>query len=259
MRRPLALALVIVTVTALAVAAPAAAEVAQSNGVQVVWGGDFSPRRLPRVGQAPIAVKLSARFDPVRGAAAPQLRRIAIGINRHGRIDATGLPVCRVGDIQPSTSAKAMQACRRALVGTGRFSARVLLPEQAPFPSTGKIIAFNGVHEGEPAILAHVYGTSPAPTSFTLPFVIRRSKGRFGTTIVARLPQATGDWGYVTGLELSLGRRYRWRGRTRSLLSAGCPAPQGFPGALFPFAKADFGFKGFTLGSVVTRSCRARG
>jgi hypothetical protein len=243
----------------LALAAPSGAEVMQRNGVRVTFGGDLSPERLPRSGTAPIAVSLSAKIDPVGKGSAPQLRKISIAINKYGRIDSTGLPVCRTSDIQPSTSAKALQACGSSLVGSGRFSARVLLPEQTPFPSDGKILAFNGVHEGKPAILAHVYGTSPAPTSFTMPFVIGTSGGKFGTTMTARLPEVTTEWGYVTSLDLNLKRTYRWGGKARSFAVAGCPAPKGFPGAVFPFAKASFGFAKFTIGSTITRTCKARG
>jgi len=253
------LAIAILVAASLVLAAPSPAELVQRNGVRVTFGGEMSPQRLPREGAAPIAVSIAAEIEPVGKGRPPQLRKISIAINRFGEIDSTGLPVCRIADIQPSTSAKARQACGSSLVGSGSFSARVLLPEQTPFPSAGKILPFNGVHEGKPAILAHVYGTSPAPTSFTMPFVIGASKSEFGTTLTARLPEVTSEWGYVTGLELNLNRRYRWAGRARSYVSAGCPAPKGYPGAIFPFAKASFGFKGFTLGSVVTRSCKARG
>jgi hypothetical protein len=56
------------------------------------------------------------------------------------------------------------------LVGTGTFATKILLPQQAPFPAGGKLYAFNGRYRGHPAILAHVFGTEPVPTSFTLPF-----------------------------------------------------------------------------------------
>jgi hypothetical protein len=252
--------IVALAATCFGVVATSAAEVTQRNGVRVSFGGEMSPRRLPREGTGPVAVEVSARIVPVGDQARPpRLRRISVAINRYGRIDGTGLPVCRVTDIQPSTSAKAMQACGPSLVGSGGFRARVLLPEQSPFPSAGKILAFHGVHEGEPAILAHVYGTSPAPTSFTLPFVIGRAGGTFGTELSARLPEVTSEWGYVTGLDLNLRRRYRWGGKARSYVVAGCPAPRGLGGAVFPFVKARFGFKGFEIGSTVIRRCTARG
>ena len=113
---------------------------------------------------------------------------------------------------------------------------------------------------GKPALLAHVYGTEPAPTSYTLPFVVSQGKGTFGTTFRTSLPRVTSDVGYVTGLSLKLGRTYSAAGRRHSYLSASCPAPKGFRGAVFPFAKASFAFRGgHTLRSTLTRTCQVGG
>ena len=122
------------------------------------------------------------------------------------------------------------------------------------------MLAFNGRVNGKPAILAHIYGTQPAPTSTVLPFLLRGSHGTYGTTMEASLPQATGSWGYVTGLRMSLRRRFSYRGKSHNYLSAGCPAPAGFPAAAFPLARTSFAFAGgLTLVSVLNQSCRARG
>jgi hypothetical protein len=244
----------------LSLASLARAEVTQRGNLRVSFDGELTPHALPRSGQAPIKVAVGARIAAVNGAAPPQLRQISIAINRNGRLDAKGLPVCRLDQIQPSTTADALQACRGALVGQGSFSAKVLLPQQAPFPSAGKVYAFNGVLHGHPAIFAHVYGSRPVPTSSTIPFEVLPSKGIYGTVFRASLPQVTSEWGYVTGLEMTLGRNFSYRGERRSYLSAGCPAPKGFPGASFSFAQASFAFGGKkTLTSTLTRSCGVRG
>jgi hypothetical protein len=195
----------------------------------------------------------------IDGTSPPQLRKVVMAINRNGHLDARGLPNCRLKEIQPSTSQGALTACRRSLVGQGSFSANVKLPEQSPFPARGKVLAFAGVEKGRPVILAHVYGTNPVPTSYTLPFAITSSHGTFGTILTASLPRVTSDWGFVTGMSLRLSRHFSYRGRQRSYLSAGCPAPPGFPGATFPLVRASFAFaQGPTISSVLERSCRAR-
>ena len=238
----------------------AQAEVSQKDGLRVSFDGKLTPHALPRSGTAPVKVAVGAKISATNGQTPPQLRKIAIAINRNGRFTPAGLPVCSLEQIQPSTTEDALRACRSSLVGEGSFSAKVLLPEQAPFPSAGKVFAFNGNFHGKPAILAHVYGTNPIPTSYTIPFEIKSAKGTFGTVMSASLPQVTSDWGYVTGLQLTLGRSFSFHGQRRSYLSASCPAPKGFPGAVFPFAKASFAFAGRgTLTSVLTRSCGARG
>jgi hypothetical protein len=245
---------------ALALAALAQAEVTQRGNLRVSFEGKLSPHTLPRSGSAPVKVSVGAKIAATNGATPPQLRKISIAINRNGRFEPGGLPICRLDQIQPSTTADALRACRSALVGQGSFSAKVLLPQQAPFPSQGKVYAFNGRLGGAPAILAHVYGTNPVPTSYTIPFVISQAKGTFGTVLAASLPKVTSEWGYVTGLSMTLGRSYSYRGEKRSYLSAGCPAPKGFGGASFPFARAAFGFAGGrSVSSTLTRSCGVRG
>lgn len=244
---------------ALALASLAGAEVAQKGTLRVSFTGKFSPVKLPRQGDAPIAVTVGGTIATTDGAPPPQLQGIQIAINRAGRFDYAGLPTCTYAQIQPSTTAAAQAACGPAKVGEGSFAADVLLPEQSPFPSQGKIVAFNGVVKGKPVILAHVYGTVPVPLSYTLVLSMTPAKGQYGTLLSASLPEVTSDVAYVTGISLTLDRRFHAGGRTRGYLSAGCPAPAGFPGALFPLARAGFTFAGGqTLSSTLIRSCKAK-
>jgi hypothetical protein len=236
-------------------------EIVQRGRIRVALDASFAPTRLPRHGAAPIRLSVGAKISATRrGEEPPQLRRLTIAVNREGRFDPTGLPVCRLRDIEPSTTANALKACRGALVGEGRFAADVGISHQSPFPQGGKLYAFNARLHGRPAILAHVYGTDPVPTSYTLPFEIGKAKGAFGLLLRASLPQVTGDSGRVTDLSLDLGRSFRYRGRRHSYLSAGCPAPKGFPGAVFPLARVKLAFAGGkTLSTTLTRHCTARG
>ena len=228
------------------------------RGVQVRFDGTLTPHVLPRHGTAPVGIVIETSITAMKEGDPPQLRRITVEINRHGHFTSTGLPTCRVDQIQPSTSENALAACRGALVGEGRFSANVKLPQQSPFPSAGKVLAFNGRVDGHSAILAHIYGTQPVPTSIVLPFLVRGGHGIYGTTLEASLPQATGNWGYVTGLRINLRRHFNYRGKPRSFLSAGCPAPPGFPSASFALTRTKFSFAGgLTFQPVLNRTCKA--
>lgn len=241
-----------------AAAALAHADVIQRGNARVTFNGKLSPTKLPRAGSAPVRVAVSAKIEPVPGKSPPHLRRINIAINRHGRLNTRGLPVCRLDEIQPSTTQDALSKCRSSLVGTGIFSAKLLVSGTAPFPSEGKMYAFNSVLHGRPAILAHVYGTSPAPVSYTIPFEVRETKGTYGLVLTASFPQVDPRKGYVSGLSLDLGRNFTYRGKRQSYLSAACPAPDGFSAAVFPFARASFVFKSRTLTSTLTGTCRVR-
>jgi hypothetical protein len=239
----------------IALGALAEAEVVQKGKVRINFDGSLAPKALPRTGSAPVRVSVGAKIAALAGTKPPQLKRISIAINSAGKFSPSSLPVCTVRDIQPSTTQNALAACGPSLVGTGTFAAKVLVGQQAAFPAGGKLYAFNGRYHGHPAILAHVYGTKPVPTSFTLPFEMLTGKGELGTVLTASLAGVTGKAGYITELSLDLGGG----GVAENYLTAGCPAPKGFGGAVFPFAKATFDFAGADLTSTLTRNCKVRG
>jgi hypothetical protein len=249
--------LILVLLALVALGGLAEAEVVQKGDIRVKFEGELTPKALPRTGVAPVRVTVGAKITALKASDPPRLRRISIAINSAGKFFPDALPVCTVQDIQPSTTQNALKACGSSLVGTGTFAAKILLPQQAAFPAGGKLYAFNGTYDGHPAILAHVYGTEPVPTSFTLPFVITTHKGELGTVLTASLAEATGSAGYITELSLDLGNTSA-TGKT-PYLSAGCPAPKGFGSATFPFAKATLDFGKVKLESTLTRNCQVRG
>jgi len=234
----------------------AIAEVVQKGSIRVHFKGRLAPTALPRDRPVPVGVEVGATVTSLRDSDPPRLKRISIAINGAGRFSPGALPVCAMRDIQPSTTQNAIKACGPSLVGSGSFAAKVLLPQQAAFPAAGKLYAFNGRYRGHAAILAHVYGTEPVPTSFTLPFVMSTRKGDFGTVLTTSLAQATGNSGYITELSLELGAS--GRSRQGAYLTADCPAPNGFGGATFPFARATFEFAHSALNSTLIRNCEVR-
>jgi hypothetical protein len=245
---------------ALCLAASAQAETTREGNLLASFEGRMTPKRLPRHSPAPVAVRVAGSFKAVKGAALPQLRTISVALNGAGVLDDTGLPTCRVGAIQPATEAAAHRICGRAIVGSGQVALDIHLDNQAPFPIRARLLAFNGpVVRGRKLVLAQVYSKDP-PGAFVLTFKLRKRAGTFGTVMSTSLPPAARDWAYLTGFEMTLHRRYRYRGRPHSYVSAACGAPAGFPGAVFPFASARYGFaNGQTLERTVIRSCRVRG
>jgi hypothetical protein len=253
MGRARALALLVSAAVATSALTPlSSAEVSQKNGVRVAVNGALSPKRLPRKGSAPVAVSVKGEITAKSADVLPQLQHLTIAINSAGHLDVSGIPHCRINHINPSTNQEALAACKSSLVGEGSFSANVVLPEQSPFPSKGKLLAFNGQIGRKPAIFAHIYGTKPIPTSYVFAFKVKQQKGTYGTILETSFPKATGEWGYVTGIELNLNKK--------RFLTAGCPAPAGFTKASFPLMKTDFAFAGgLSLTNTLNRSCEAKG
>jgi len=250
----------VLALMALLGAAIAHAELTQKGGLRVAFDGRFVPHALPRDRPAPVTVRIDGSVSTVDGSRPPQLRRISIALNRNGRLFTRGLPTCSAGMLQSTSTEAALSRCRPALVGHGRFAVNLDFLEAPLIPAEGTVLAFNGRARGRPVILLHLYGSSPVRASFVLPFKIsRRANGDFGTVFSTRIPKIASDLGYVTDIELTVGRRFRYRGRLRSFLSASCAAPAGFSSAIFGFAEGSFVFaNGQELRTTLIRDCRVR-
>jgi len=246
--------------TALFGAAIARAELAGEDGLFVSFGGGFTPHSLPRDRDVPVTVNLDTAIKTADGSRPPQLRRISFEVNRYGRISTTGLPACNPGLLESTNTQTALERCRPALVGRGQFAANVEFPDRAPFPVHGQMLAFNGRSHGHPAILLHIHGSSPAEVTVVLSFTIRHpAQGKFGTVLSAKIPRLASDLGYVTNVSLVFNRRYEYRGKSYSFLSARCAAPSGFPGAIFSFTRGTFSFAGGQqITTTLTRNCTVR-
>lgn len=252
--------LLVMTVVVFAMSASLArAELTASGDLFVKFSGAINPTALPRHALAPISVRVGGTVRTLSGDEPPALRGIRIAISRGGHLDTYGLPVCLRREIEPSSQEEALARCGDALVGRGTYEADTAFPEQSAFPSSGEILAFNTLIDGQRAILGHVYAPSPVPITRILVFKIQRGSGSYGTVLEAELPADLNRWGYLTKISLSLHRNYTYRGKQRAYLSAACKAPAGFPGATFPFAETSMDFSdGRVLTSTLTRSCKVK-
>jgi hypothetical protein len=246
--------------TALSGAAIARGEIFGSDGLFVKFGGGFAPRSLPRDRDVPVTVNLNTSIKTSDGSRPPQLRQISFGVNRYGHITTKGLPVCRSPLLESTDSQTALARCGPARVGSGKFIANVEFPNREPFAVQGRMLAFNGRAGGRPAVLLHISGSKPVKVTVVLTFTIRHPKqGKFGTVLTTKIPRLASDLGYVTDVSLVFNRRYRYRGKSYSFLSARCAAPSGFPGAIFSFTRGTFSFAGGKkIVTTLTRDCTVR-
>ncbi len=250
----------LVFLAALGVAGAAQGEVEQDGNLIVSVDGGITPRALPRTGLAPVAVKVESTFKSVDNSdPPPQLREISIGINRRGKIFDRGLPTCKVRRIQPTTIKAARRICGGAIVGSGHVEVRIHLMSQEPFTFKGPMLVFHAKRSGgDRRLLAQVYGKKP-PSAFVLTFKIHKQQGEFGNLIKTTLPAPARKWAYVTHFDMKLRRTYTYEGEQHSYISAGCAAPEGFPGAVYPFARANFGFAGGNqVETTLIRDCKVR-
>ena len=196
-----------------------------AGNICVADDGGISPTKLPRHRKAPVTARLNAEISTRDGSHPPAFKSMDLQIEKNIAIDPVGLPTCRLGQLQATSSAAAKRACGEAIVGSGEAEVEVAFPEQAPFRSTGPLVLFNGGQKGATTtLLLHAYVNVPAPTAIVVPATVTRiHDGRFGLRIQATVPKIAGGSGSVTRFELKVGRRFTYKGRKKSLLTASCP------------------------------------
>jgi hypothetical protein len=254
-RRLATLALLLTVVGALA--AVARAEIVQSGDVRVSFHAAFAPTSLPRERPAPISVDFEGKISTTDGTHPPALRRMRLELNSAGQVETRGLPTCKTSALQSTSSDLALARCRPALVGKGTFVAQ--LPVERGLLVGGRALVFNGTVGGRAGMLIHIYVSNPVRLTLVIPIKISHQEGRFGTVLTTTVPRLAGGSGSIVALKLKIGRRFESGGVRRSYLSAACAAPEGFPGAVFTFARSSFSFSdGRDMHTALSRSCEVR-
>jgi hypothetical protein len=213
-------------------------------GPALVGEGRYVARTtFPEQGGFPSRGRILA-FNAVLGCSPSDLRSRAWGNKTHRRSPNV--------QINPPTSAGRLWPSRSRTQG-GRQGERTAVRD----PQAADRGRRDAKCNSRPAILAHVYGADPAPSSRIIVFHIHHTTGTYGIVLTASLPAAVNPYGYLASIALDLHRRFRVAGLQRSYLSAACDAPPGFPGAVFPFARARLSFSGGrSLQATLTRECR---
>ena len=247
----------VVAVAGLSVAgvAPAAKPtVVRAGNLILKLNGGVSPKRLPRNRLAPIALRVSGDILTVDGSHPPAARTVIADFDRHGTVNARGLPVCRIGQLVARDTRAAKAACRSAIVGSGKTTVRVAFPEQRPFFSTGPLVLVNGgVRGGVTTMYIHAYVNVPAPTALVTTVKIKKiRKGRFGTRAIAAIPTIAGGSGSVTSFDLKIQRSFRRNGSRQSYLLARCANGRFFALGTVAFAG------GPRVSGTVVRACSVR-
>jgi hypothetical protein len=233
-------------------------ERSQQGNLIVSLDGGLAPLKLPRQQPAPVTLHLEGGLQTADGKLLPRVTVMELGLPGQGVLSTRGLPVCSQRRLRNTRRAEALAACGPALVGRGSLQAELVVPSQAPFTIRARLLAFNGRAGGRRAVILHAITADP-PTVAVLPFVVRPGSGRFGMTLVAHLPAALGPWPHLAHFEMTLSRRYSYRGHARSYLSASCPIPRRFTAGFFSFARASFTLAGGRrIGTAIARGCRAR-
>jgi hypothetical protein len=251
-----AVAVLAAVVSAVALTGAARGERTQHGEVIVSLDGGLSPDKLPRDRLAPLGINLSGDIRTADGSLLPRVTRIEIGLPVEGAVSTRGLPSCPAGRLQNAKPPQALAVCGGALIGHGTLTAKVFLPEQGPFEIHARLLLFNSRVDGVRGVVLEAYSHSP-PIVVVLPFTLRHRPGTFGRVLVADLPKDLGPRPRLASFEMTLSRRYRYRGRTRSYLNASCPIPPRLTAGFFTLARANYTLSdGRQIAVEITRGCR---
>jgi hypothetical protein len=190
--------------------------------------GHLSPVKLPKGRRTGIGARIDAKVSMEDGSHPPALEELILELDKNIAIDPIGLPTCRRRLLEDDNSQGAQLDCRDALVGTGQVEFEVASPEQAPFPLSSEVFAFNaGGTDGRVKLLLHAYLGAPVSAAVVIPVEVRKvSRGRYGLEAVAKVPKVAGGYGSITSLSLGLRRKFTYKGKQQSYLLAKCPDGQ---------------------------------
>jgi len=224
------------------------------GNIVITANGGFAPTKLPKRRNAPIKLYGNAKFSTTDGTRPSPLRTLTLEFDKHGAVETRGLPKCTRRKIVATTVKTARRNCRGSIVGKGFGSALVVLPEQRGIRASSPLTLFNGPRRhGNPTVLGHAYLNYPAPTTYVILIEIQKIRnGRYGFKTVAEFPRIANDYGSPLSGRLTIGRKWKHRGRTLSFANAHCA-----DGRLQ--ARAEFSFKddSFVQGTVF-KPCKVR-
>jgi hypothetical protein len=250
MRKRLILTLALGATVALVVGGIATAAkptVVQVGNLKLTFNGGFTPTKLPKKEMAPIKLSVEGKIETLDGKHAPALKEFVLETDKNGSVEAKGVPTCKPGKIEATTTTVAKKVCGPAIIGEGTTGVEVEFAEQAPIGIKSKLLLFNGgVSGGKTTIYIHAFLTNPIAAAIVTTVKISKVKnGRFGIKSIASIPKIAGGSGSVTDFSLKLDKQ--------GYLLAKCP-----DGHLDAQGEAVFADGTRAKGSV-TRPCTPKG
>jgi hypothetical protein len=190
----------------------------------VTGNGTFSPRALSRTKPTPVSLNVSGKVRTFGGTHPPAAGKIAIEGDKNIAFTTEGYPVCKSSRRQVRDPEAVKKACGDAILGKGSMSLSIEFPEQAPILTKSPLLLFNGGEKnGVTTLYVHAYLTQPITTEIVIPVEVHRVRnGRYGIRSVASIPMIAGGVGSVTGFSLLVNKKYSYRGKGVSVLTAKC-------------------------------------
>ena len=267
MRKHLKLTMAVGALIALTAAAIASGAVSpnkpstvQVGNLKLTFNGGFSPTVLPKKTLAPISLRAEGKIASTDGTHVPALTEAIVETDKNGTVNVKGYPACTSGKLQSQDSTHAKQICKSALIGTGKTEIEIEFPESKPIPVKSKLLVFNGGEKGGvTTFYIHAYITVPTPAAVVTTVKIKKiHHGRYGLLSTATIPKIAGGSGSVKSFSLTINKKFTYKGKKVSILSAKCP-----DGKLQAHVKANFkNYKtneNTSASTEILRTCTGKG
>lgn len=221
--------LAMITAAILVTAGGASAVTVLAGNLLIKINGSTDPRVLPKNTPAPISFHGSASVSTKDGSHIPPALGTQLLVDKHIKLDTTGLPTCTIAKLRATSPALAMKNCGDALIGKGTSTAEVQFPEQAAFDAKGPLLAFNGPSsgggyggKGYQEQLYYVYADVPVPTALIAVGKVSKATGEYGYRISISIPKIAGGAGSFSSAEFTINRKWTYEGEKHSFLNAEC-------------------------------------
>jgi hypothetical protein len=206
----------------IATAASGRGALVEVNNLILRADGAFEPRKLPRNSFAPLEFEGRASIVSKDGTRPVPLRQVIVDFDHDGLIDSQGLAACPPERIANATVAEARRLCKGAIVGKGKVAATISL-STGLIEASSPLTIFNGSPlAGQPSAVLHAHFTSPGTQTFAIPVPIERRRGEFRYRVTVDLPPIAAGLGSLSLIEVKVGKRFKYKGKSRSYVSARC-------------------------------------
>jgi hypothetical protein len=216
-----------------AVAIAASAAIAGSTGAGVTTpdgntqavGVLITPKKLGKKTFTAANLEATTKLTTSAASGVPSPTvRVILDFDKNAKLFTKGIPTCNPSKLQNTSTEVAEQQCKAAKIGSGTASA--LLPVGSTVYTVNQVVtAFNGVPQGgKPVVILHTYGTTPIQTTLVLiGAVTNYNKEGYGPRLDLEVPKLAGGTGALTDFSVKISKKYKYRGKPVSFISAKCP------------------------------------